>query len=226
MMGAYRIGRIDYPWVNFTPPIRGGIFRKYQDEEEIISSEDENHSLGSRSASFSSNSSATSLELAPSKDELARLIPSISNTSPSRGSDQDKEKEVNRRRAVKGRSTSDPHSGLRYLKGKPLPSHQTPDAYTAETIQSEVDYDLANYPALDPDTQRNITLKYQELHQLVKDGGFYQCRYSEYGKEFIRYSLLFSIFLVTLHYGWYMTSAAFLGLFWVSAKARDPYAYS
>jgi delta8-fatty-acid desaturase len=86
--------------------------------------------------------------------------------------------------------------------------------YVATAVQKEIDFDTARYPSLDPDTQRDIAVKFQALHQRVKDEDFYQCRFIEYGKEMIRYTALFTIFVFTLNNGWYMVSACFLGLFW------------
>ena len=215
-MGAYRIGRVHLPWTNYTPPIRGGVFRKYQDEEESISSEDdEGLSLGSKSASL--NSSTSSLELTPggdSKSDFAPLIPATIKAAAIYGNTSNDD-DLSHRRAFKATTDTHVYPALKHTKTRSSSVHLSPTAYTAQTIQTEVDNDLRDYPSLDEETQRNITLKYQALHQLVKDGGFYDCRYSEYGKEAIRYSLLFATFLVTLHYGWYLTSACFLGLFWV-----------
>lgn len=86
--------------------------------------------------------------------------------------------------------------------------------YVATAVQEEIDFDTERYPSLDPDTQRDIAVKFQALHQRVKDEGFYQCRFIEYGKEMVRYTALFTIFVLTLNNGWYMVSACFLGLFW------------
>jgi delta8-fatty-acid desaturase len=58
-------------------------------------------------------------------------------------------------------------------------------------------------------------LEYRALHQQIKDEGLYQCRYSEYGKECIRYAAFFGAFLYLLHIQWYMSSAVMLGVFWV-----------
>lgn len=94
------------------------------------------------------------------------------------------------------------------------------EAYIRKTIQSEIDDDMADYPSLDPDTQRIIEAKYRALHQRVKDEGFYQCHYGEYAKELTRYLSIFAMFLTALYHGWYCTSAALLGLFWVSLFAN------
>jgi delta8-fatty-acid desaturase len=84
----------------------------------------------------------------------------------------------------------------------------------ANTVQQEIDADLAKYPSLDFDTQREIALKFKALHERVKAEGYYQCRYIEYGKEMVRYSALFAMFIFTLKQEWYFVSACFLGLFW------------
>lgn len=89
-----------------------------------------------------------------------------------------------------------------------------PGSYTAGAIQGAVDADIAKYPSLDAATQHSITLKFRELHQRVRDEGYYDCRYVEYGKEMVRYTALFCLFLFTLNREWYTTSACFLGLWW------------
>ena len=90
----------------------------------------------------------------------------------------------------------------------------SPSDYTSSQVRQDVEADLAKYPSLDADTQQNIALKFQALHQRVKDENFYDCRFSEYGKEILRYATLFALFLFLLHRGWYTTSACVLGLFW------------
>lgn len=82
-------------------------------------------------------------------------------------------------------------------------------------IQTEVEDGLRDFPSLDIATQSDIEAKYQKLHQRVKDEGFYQCNYTQYAKEIARYSTIFTLFGLALLNGWYLTSAAFLGLFWV-----------
>ncbi|KAI5358782.1 Putative cytochrome b5-like heme/steroid binding domain, fatty acid desaturase [Septoria linicola] len=86
--------------------------------------------------------------------------------------------------------------------------------YTANTVQAEIDADIAKYPSLDAATQREITNKFRMLHQRVHDEGFYDCRFIEYGKEMLRYASLFALFVFFLRREWFFTSACFLGLFW------------
>ena len=220
-MGAYRIGRIYQTWTNLTPPIRGGIYRKYmyEDEEESISSDDEG--LNSDSSPNSLNSSTTSLELvqdgAPQAFNPPRYPLSLTNAAACRGYGNVKDVDlVNRKAFLDQSEIADPYSPLKHLTDNPLPQLPSPDAYTAKQIQKEINKDLRDYPPLDAKTQGSITLKYQALHQRVKDEGFYDCHYIEYGKELVRYTILFTIFITFLRSEWYLTSAAFLGLFWVS----------
>lgn len=90
----------------------------------------------------------------------------------------------------------------------------TPGSYTAGAIQEELNADIQKYPPLDASTQRNIALKFRELHQRVRDEGYYDCRYLEYGKEMGRYVALFCLFLFFLKREWYTVSACSLGLWW------------
>ena len=73
-------------------------------------------------------------------------------------------------------------------------------------------------PSLDPATQRAIELDYRALHEQIKAENLYQCRYSEYATECVRYAFLFACFASLLYCKWYLTSAIFLGLFWVGSS--------
>jgi delta8-fatty-acid desaturase len=97
-----------------------------------------------------------------------------------------------------------------------------PHFYQRE-CQDEVNQGVRDYPSLDAATQRAITKRYQALHERVKNEGYYDCRYVEYGKEFLRYSFLFGCFFGLLQAGWYIPSACFLGAFWVCHPTPSPY---
>ena len=88
------------------------------------------------------------------------------------------------------------------------------DDYTTSQVQRNIDVDLAKYPSLDLATQHSITRRFEALHKRVYDEGFYTCHYSQYGKELLRYALLFALFAYFLHRGNYVVSGCFLGLFW------------
>ncbi|KAK4149557.1 fatty acid desaturase-domain-containing protein [Chaetomidium leptoderma] len=96
-------------------------------------------------------------------------------------------------------------------------------AYTDWAENREVDKDTEGFPSLCPKVQEEIAQKYRALHQRVRDEGFYECPYLEYGKELARYTTLFAASMIALRYEWYMTSACFLGLFWhqVMFSAHD-----
>ena len=219
-MGAYRIGRIQEPWVQMTPPIRGGLYRKIGDDNGEEQEEDHSTASGSSeddegasigSALTSLNSSSTSLEIVE-KDEWEGLDLNHNKHNKSVHNSSSIESRNYATNLTNRRPTTD---------AKPDPPIGHYDPLTAKAMQAEIDKDLNRYPSLDAATQRNITLKYQALHQRVKDEGYYDCRYSEYGKELIRYISIFTIFILALRAQWFLTAACFLGLFWVRLSLRN-----
>jgi delta8-fatty-acid desaturase len=68
--------------------------------------------------------------------------------------------------------------------------------------------------------------EYRALHQKFKDQGLYKCNYSAYGWECLRYGTLFALFMYTLSAKWYLTSAVFLGMFWVRSSLSRLVLYS
>ncbi|KAH6977198.1 fatty acid desaturase-domain-containing protein [Ilyonectria sp. MPI-CAGE-AT-0026] len=119
-----------------------------------------------------------------------------------------------------GISHKDAKEGLRHRGPCPTQTqgpNQKPSAHIQvanAALEQEIQNDLTIYPSLDPLVQKEIARKYQILHQQITDAGLYDCPYIDYGKEAVRYTLLFTSFIVLLNYGWYLTSAIFLGLFW------------
>lgn len=209
------------PWPNRTPPIRGGVFPAAEATQpsEINTAGDLHVSdtVARRVPSILINVDdaayqAWSSSLAP---------PSPTNTSASVGSFS---------RRSRGGSTSEGSSDdttdassvdsdSEPTSKRPLTLAEAlthPDKWTEWAIQQGEHKDLSEYPSVDVAVQQEITAKYMDLHQKVQDLGLYKCRYIEYGKEMVRYSALFALFLYTLHNGWYIVSACFLGLFWVS----------
>ncbi|AOA61344.1 Delta 8 Fatty Acid Desaturase [Komagataella phaffii CBS 7435] len=74
--------------------------------------------------------------------------------------------------------------------------------------------DIKQIPSLDHETQRNLSLQYNELHQTIINRGYYQCDYWQYFKEFCRISSLFLLFVLFLRSKWYTLSAISIGLMW------------
>lgn len=182
-------------WTNLTPPIRGGIYSTTSDEDTSDGSD-----FGDLSDASTLCTRTTSLDIDYEKvDEGLR---ERSRLESELDGQQDGHLQVPSNRRKRGPQQT--------------PILITPEAYIEKAMQSEIDDNLRDYPSLDETTQREISSAYRELHQQIKDGGHYECRYSEYAKEVTRYLIIFASFYTALRSGWYLTSAAFLGLFWVS----------
>jgi delta8-fatty-acid desaturase len=191
----YRIGRTVGQWKNMTPPIQGGIYHTKEEDDagappgdaSIITDDDQQDSGINCDTTFDTSS----VDL-PLKKRLCKQL--------SHGQDNAIE------RVDSAVDVAHKHTATTRLR--------SPAELVANTVQQEIDADIAKYPSLDFDTQRDIALRFEVLHQRVKNEGFYQCRFIEYGKEILRYSALFALFIFTLKTAWYFASACFLGLFW------------
>ena len=213
-MGAYRIGRIAGSWTNLTPPIRGGVYRKEVEASPALSSsDDESFSLGS--TMWSLNSSSTSLDTLLDAD--LDMAACTKNTASLRW------RNARWSQGALGEPTTGEENFVESFAGWLPGDPNLAETYTAKLVQKDIEDDVRDYPSLDSATQQDIDTKFQALHERVKSEGFYDCQFREYAKEICRYTLLFAIFLVSLRYGWYMTSAAFLGLFWVSIPLATPH---
>ncbi|KAF2739510.1 fatty acid desaturase [Polyplosphaeria fusca] len=186
----YQIGRIEGPWVNFLPPIQGGKFRTK--EEQDASGEDHDTEA---SASSEGDLTGTDESAGPSPtfDPADRLNPVRRRNNP-----------IPR---VPPTSSIPP---VNLEQTAPIAKLSVMDART----QEEIDLDKSKYPALDSQTQANIVQKYRELEIRVRSEGLYQCRYSSYAIECVRYAFFFGMFLFLLRSGWYLSSAVFLGCLW------------
>ncbi|THV86829.1 fatty acid/sphingolipid desaturase [Aureobasidium pullulans] len=119
--------------------------------------------------------------------------------------------QLRQRKPVMSRaSSSTSMSSLDVDNEKPHNIHDPESDWTKDQINN----DLEKYPELDQKTQGDIMRKYRSLDQRMRSEGLYNCNYKSYAIEISRYSFLFAMFLTTLHYGWYCTSAVFLGFFW------------
>jgi delta8-fatty-acid desaturase len=101
-------------------------------------------------------------------------------------------------------------NGAAHLPATKEPALVHMDARTRE----EIALDASIYPPLDPAVQDSIVRKYRALDARIRAAGLYQCTYSAYLPEILRYSLLFSSSMALLRYEQYMLSALALGLFW------------
>lgn len=82
------------------------------------------------------------------------------------------------------------------------------------SIAHAISSDLSKYPRLDQKSQDEVVTKYRQLDAKLQSEGLYDCPYSSYAIEFIRYSVLCVLFLTSLHYSYYALSGLFLGLLW------------
>lgn len=114
-------------------------------------------------------------------------------------------------------------SGLRRRASSTSTSSVAP-AFTSEAemrlsivngcTQKEVVLDKSLYPPVDAKHQDNIATKYRELGERIRAEGLYDCNYSAYAIEALRYSMFFGLFLFFLHHSYFCISAVFLGCFW------------
>lgn len=197
-MSAYRIGRVQLPWTNLEPPIRGGVHRKLHEAQL----DDESDRKSDADLILPADTDSATEDAAEDVSSLFSTPPfPLSSSNSSIGHEEDEAKAAS--------------VGSLPLTA-PFPTDKlTRETYTAALEQKEIADGVRNYPSLDPETQEAIRAEYKALHKLVQEQGHYNCRYSEYGKEGIRYALLFCTFLYLVHIEWYMTSACFLGMFWV-----------
>lgn len=89
-----------------------------------------------------------------------------------------------------------------------------PEAVVDNFDNRRVKEDLDSLPSLDYNTQWWISMKYNELYQILVDAGLFKCPYIEYFKQFCINLTLFMWFLILFKTEHYFFSAVFLGFFW------------
>ncbi|KAL8713888.1 MAG: hypothetical protein Q9220_002034 [cf. Caloplaca sp. 1 TL-2023] len=189
-MSFFQIGRIQGRWQNFLPPIQGGKFRPYNDEESIQRPAEDSCESDHESISETISAPASPVFDLPEQCILPQGVHRIP-------------------RLHKSSSISSLSSASsRECDEKPKLSHM--DART----QKEIELDLDKYPRLDPIVQDDIVRRYRQLNETIQARGLYQCRYADYLPDVFRWVLLLGLSLLCLHIGWYCLSGLFLGLFW------------
>ncbi|KAF2005918.1 fatty acid/sphingolipid desaturase [Amniculicola lignicola CBS 123094] len=189
LTNRYQIGRVEGKWVNFVPPIQGGVFGTL--EGTHTEGEDDISDASHGQETISTTSSVDPSPIFEPADQLASSV---------------------RKRNV----DSSPYSSTSSVSSVELDGPQMPPKMTVMDVrtQREIDLDKARYPSLDPQTQENIVQKYRLLEKRIQDEDLYQCRYSSYAIECVRYIFFFAMFLAFLKMGWYIPSAFFLGTLW------------
>lgn len=186
-MMTYKIGVIEGSWTNFIPPIQGGKFRTREEQESRPDTP--------------LNPAAEDSDSQQSSEEPSPVFDAVENRRQGLRQRQRKDTAISRASSATSISSIE-------LNDKPELSHVDPQT------RQVLDLDAFEYPSLQSDVQADIVSKYRLLNQRIKAEGLYQCNYTSYLIEIIRYTILFTTSLTLLHYGWYKLSAVFLGCFW------------
>ncbi|KAJ9138544.1 Fatty acid/sphingolipid desaturase [Coniochaeta hoffmannii] len=198
MMNRYRIGRIEGRWRNFIPPIQGGRFRLASDSSEADNNVEEEDACPARLQNTAVSSNGSSRSTSPVPSPVFDVIEHNNSGLRARHGDDTASQRAG---SVTSLSSVDEEEfdGMAFLESE---------------TRKEIKLDLDRYPSLDAATQEEIVRQYRLLYERIKAEGLFQCNYTAYAIECVRYTLLFAGFLYFLRLGWYTTSAAFLGGFW------------
>lgn len=193
LMLRYQIGKIEGQWQDFVPPIQGGTFKTKEEQKATTvmqeSSED-------RCAEDSSGS-AYSEEPSPLFDPAER-----SHSAP------------RRRRGSDAAASEASATSLSSLElERPALKFERPLTGEDRT-QQELERDMEMYPSLDPATQGDIIFKYQHLDQRIRGERLYDCNYTAYLIEAVRYTALGILAFCFLRKQWFAVSGMFLGMLW------------
>ncbi|KAL6702374.1 hypothetical protein ACN47E_002496 [Coniothyrium glycines] len=193
MMTRHRMGRVQLPWANLEPPIRSpDYYKDLQKRKEAVARTDGEQSRRGRSVDLGSAAALIGKKLI-GKDTCVR------RTSSSCRSDPEKLPLVE-------------VATLAISIAEEKKKHR--EQFAIEQEEKEIEEGIRDNPSLDVETQKAIILDYRALHEQIKAEGLYQCPYSAYAWESLRYGVLFAAFAYLLYCKWYMSSAVFLGLFW------------
>lgn len=193
LMLRYQMGKIEGQWRDFVPPIQGGVFRTKEEQQSegcpVVKGEEHQD----EDVSEYDSSQAPSPIFDPAERSASHL----------------------RRR--RGSNTAASDSSATSLSDLELeePAVSEKKAYSGEDrTQQQLQHDLETYPSLDPETQTEIIHKYKSLDQRLRDERLYDCNYTAYAVEGLRYTALALLSYYLLQTGYYVLSAICLGLFW------------
>lgn len=188
-MQRYQIGRIEGPWRDLVPPIQGGRFRTKEEQEVPV-----NRNVLMEEEQHDSSEEERSEEPSPVFDTAEHRTAAL--------------------RRGRGSSSESSATSLETLElDGPTFSPKNPASGNDRT-QQELDHDLSLFPSLDPHTQTTIIQKYRALDSRITAAGLYDCNYTAYLIEFLRYTALALLSLYFLRAQSFTLSAIFLGLLW------------
>ncbi|KAI1262055.1 fatty acid/sphingolipid desaturase [Xylariaceae sp. FL1019] len=183
-MYRYRVGKIQGRWSNFIPPIQGGKFRPLCEAGDDV---------------FDNSPESAATPSTPSSASSSRSPSPVFD-------DGDAHESLRRRHGPSGAASVSSASSVE--------ADDEGMAFLNTLTHEKIALDQNKYPSTDLAIQDDIVIRYRALHQRIKAEGLYQCNYRHYAVECCRYVTLFAGMLVFLHWGWYVTSAAFLGAMW------------
>ena len=185
-MQRFVIGKVVGRWTNFLSPIQGGHFTSFFAHEE------------------------EALHLRPTLEESFSSASSTAPPSPI--FDHCDTDGTGLRRRLQADTASISSVSSFSTSEDPLVKERSLSLDSA--TQDEILSDLAKYPPLDAYSQAIIVQKYRALDDRMRGEGLYECPYSAYAIEVIRYISLFSACMLFLHHGRYALSGLCLGVFW------------
>lgn len=193
-MKKYSMGRFEGPWKDFVPPIQGGRFgMQFESTTASTPTSDETKQQDDADSSEASSGQASPLFEPAERGASTLRRRKLSDSAAS----------------VSSSATS--VSSLDFQQSDALPKVTRP---ADERTEQELQRDLELYPSLDLQTQASIIAKYRQLDQRIRNERLYDCNYTAYGIEAVRYVALATTSYLFLQAGWYFLSAICLGALW------------
>ncbi|GME68866.1 hypothetical protein B5S31_g795 [[Candida] boidinii] len=188
----FKIGEIDHSWINFLPPIQGGIYKK----------------IGENLPNDKKPAGTMPVEIIPKIPQGVILSIEKTELYPI------KHDPYSYIESYKGVDTYDDYQSYKDLKSNISSIIRDPEEIIENYDNNLVKQDLETLPSLDYETQRKISEKYNALHKLLIEKNLYDCPYIEYFYQFCRCLSLFLYFLIFLKIKWLTLSAISIGFCW------------
>ena len=193
LMLKYQIGRVEGQWQDFVPPIQ---YVKFRTREEQADTRCEVEKRREEVRPEESDESGSSQAPSPLFDPAERSASSL-----------------RKRRGSQSGASDSSATSLSDLELEE-PSKSNKNTADDDRTEQELKRDLEMYPSLDAATQIDIIEKYRQLDAKLREAGLYNCNYTAYAYEGIRYTALGLSSYLLLHSGYYLLSAFFLGAMW------------
>ena len=191
-MHKYQIGRIEGQWTDFIPPIQGGVFITTESEELLQGS---NENLADDDQTADSSEEERSEEPSPIFETAEHRTATLRR----------------RRRGSQGNMSQSSVTSMDTLE---LDEGSVSSAKHRTNQDDAMLSDTEAFPSLDSETQGSIIQKYRQLDHRIRDAGLYNCNYTAYFIEALRYLALAGLAYYLLQKQYFISSAVCLGLLW------------